>query len=113
MKLLAPEALQHLPAVILPRLIQMFGSTTPPLLVEIHQHASAGNLPAMAQAAHKLKGSCVSLGAEQMGDICKTLQHKGESGDATGIVTLLDELEALYPVTLAALQGLNNNSTKA
>ncbi|MBO0614155.1 Hpt domain-containing protein [Thiothrix fructosivorans] len=106
MKLLAPEALQHLPAVILPRLIQMFGSTTPPLLVEIRQHASAGNLPAMAQAAHKLKGSCVSLGAEQMAEICKTLQHKGECGDAAGISALLEELEGIYPATLAALQTI-------
>jgi HPt (histidine-containing phosphotransfer) domain-containing protein len=106
MKLLAPEALQHLPAVILPRLIQLFGSTTPPLLADIRQHASSSNLPAMGQAAHKLKGSCVSLGAEPMAEICKTLQHKGEQGDATGISALLDELDALYPATLAALQQL-------
>ena len=106
MKLLAPEALQHLPAVILPRLIQMFGSTTPPLLVEIRQHASTGNLPAMAQAAHKLKGSCVSLGAEQMGDICKTLQHKGETNDTCGVDEEIAALTALYPLTLAALQAM-------
>lgn len=106
MQLLAPEALQHLPAVILPRLIQMFGSTTPPMLADMHQHASSGNLLAMAQAAHKLKGSCVSLGAEQMAEVCKTLQHKGEQGDATGIRALLDELDVLYPATLAALQEI-------
>ncbi len=104
MKLLAPEALQHLPAVILPRLIQMFGNTTPAMLADIRQHADAGNLVELGKAAHRLKGSCVSLGAVQMGDICKTLQHKGESGDASGIDALVTELEAIYPATLQELQ---------
>ena len=104
MQLLSPEALQHLPAVILPRLIQLFGSTTPPLLTELRQHTRDGNLPAMAQAAHKLKGSCASLGADPMAEICKTLQHKGEHADNTGINALLDALETLYPATLVELQ---------
>ena len=104
MKLLAPEALQHLPAAILPRLIQMFGSTTPPLLADIRHYANDTNWHAMAQAAHKLKGSCVGLGAEPMAEICKTLQHKGEQSDNTGISALLDELETHYPATLSELQ---------
>lgn len=104
MPLVATEALQQLPAVILPRLIKMFGSTTPAMLADIRQHAHTGNLIELGKAAHKLKGSCVSLGAVPMGDICKTLQHKGESGDASGINTLVAELETLYPATLQALE---------
>jgi HPt (histidine-containing phosphotransfer) domain-containing protein len=104
MQLVATEMLRHLPAVILPRLIALFGSTTPAILADIHQYANSGDLLAMGKAAHKLKGSCVSLGAEPMADICKALQHKGEAGDPTGISTLVDELEGLYPATLAALQ---------
>ncbi|WGZ93903.1 MAG: Hpt domain-containing protein [Candidatus Thiothrix putei] len=104
MPLLATEALQQLPAAILPRLIQLFSSTTPAMLTDIRQHAKSGNLLAMSQTAHKLKGSCISLGAEHMADICKTLQHKGEIGDASNISTLIAELEAIYPQTLQALE---------
>lgn len=104
MSLLVRETLQQLPAVILPRLIQMFGNTTPLMLTDIRQHAHSGNLLAMSQAAHKLKGSCISLGAEHMADICKTLQHKGEIGDTSNINTLITELEAIYPQTLQALE---------
>lgn len=104
MKLLAPEALQQLPAVILPRLIQMFENTTPPLLTEIRHHANDANWHAMAQAAHKLKGSCMSLGAEAMAEICKVLQYKGEQADSSGISPLVDELDKIYPETLAELQ---------
>ncbi|OQX15644.1 MAG: hypothetical protein BWK73_06400 [Thiothrix lacustris] len=104
MPLVATEALQQLPAAILPRLIQLFGSTTPAMLADIRQHAHSGNLIELGKAAHKLKGSCVSLGAVQMGDICKTLQGKGESGDANGVKALIVELDAIYPATLQALQ---------
>ncbi|EIJ36052.1 Hpt domain-containing protein [Thiothrix nivea] len=104
MKLLAHETLQHLPAVILPRLISMFGDTTPALLAEIRQTADSGDLPSMGKAAHKLKGSCASLGAEHMAEICKQLQHKGESNDPEGVSDMVEGLERLYPMTLEALQ---------
>lgn len=106
MKLLALETLQSLPSVILPRLIKMFSDTTPALLDEIRTHTQQGNWLDMAKAAHKLKGSCVSLGAEQMADICKDLQHKGEANDPTGVVGQVEALAALYPLTLNAMQSL-------
>ena len=106
MQLLTPETLRSLPAVILPKLISLFSSTTPPLLTEIRQHATQGEWQAMAQAAHKLKGSCVSLGAEPMANICKSLQHKGETKDSSGVDEEIAALMALYPLTLAALQSM-------
>ncbi|QTR52694.1 Hpt domain-containing protein [Thiothrix unzii] len=106
MQLLTPETLRSLPAVILPKLISLFSSTTPPLLTEIRQHATQGEWQAMAQAAHKLKGSCVSLGAEPMANICKSLQHKGEANDSSGVDEEIATLTALYPLTLAALQAM-------
>ena len=106
MQLLTPETLRSLPAVILPKLISLFSSTTPPLLTEIRQHATQGEWQAMAQAAHKLKGSCVSLGAEPMANICKSLQHKGEANDSSGVDEEIATLTALYPLTLAALQSM-------
>ncbi len=39
MKLLATEALQSLPAVILPRLIALFGSTTPAIIADIRHYS--------------------------------------------------------------------------
>ena len=106
MQILATETLKQLPAAILPRLIAIFASTTPELLVEIQQTATNNDLHGMAQTAHKLKGSCVSLGAEQMADLCKTLQDKGESNDAVDIHTYIAELNKLYPATLTAMQNL-------
>lgn len=104
MSVLANKTLELLPASILPRLIALFASTTPALIAEIQQHAASGNLLAMAQAAHHLKGSCLSLGAENMAELCTELQHKGEAQDKLGIDDFIAELVTSYPVTLAALQ---------
>lgn len=105
MRLFAAETLQRLPAAIVPRLIAMFADTTPTLLAEIRQNARSGNLQAMGKAAHKLKGSCVSLGAERMAEICMELQHKGETQNGAGVEQLVADLAALYPQTLDALQS--------
>lgn len=104
MQLLATETLQVLPPAILPRLISMFDSTTPGMLADIRQHADNGDLPAMGQAAHKLKGSCSSMGAVHMANLCKELQHKGETGDASNVNDMVTELEAIFPATLEALK---------
>lgn len=106
MKLLTPEAIHSLPPAIIPRLITLFGSTTPALLTEIRQYANDGNLPALGKSAHKLKGSCASLGAEHMNYLCMELQHKGETGDPSDIKSLVTQLETIYPATLAAMQAL-------
>lgn len=104
MQLLRPETLRSLPAVILPQLISLFSRTTPQLLAEIRQYAAQGEWQAMAQAAHQLKGSCLSLGADPMANLCQSLQHKGEANDSRGVDAAIAELTALYPLTLAALQ---------
>lgn len=107
MQLLATETLKQLPAAILPRLVKLFSATTPELLTEIQQAAANNDLAAMAEAAHKLKGSCLSLGAEPMAALCKVLQEKGEANDSTGIHAQIDELQRLYPATLNAMQSYN------
>lgn len=106
MQLLAHDMLQQLPASLIPRLIDMFSATTPELLGEIQQTAANGDLLAMSQAAHKLKGSCLSLGAERMAELCQTLQHQGERNDATGMDGYITELVSIYPTTLAAMKSL-------
>lgn len=106
MQLLALNTLKQLPKPILPRLINLFMSTTPDLITEIQQAAAKNDLAVMANAAHKLKGSCLSLGAEQMAAICKELQEKGEANDNTGIQAQVTELSSLYPKTLEAMQTL-------
>ena len=106
MTLLVSEVLAGLPAAVLPRLVKMFGDTTPGMLRDIRQAANAGDWSGMGSAAHRLKGSCVSLGAQRMAEICQTLQHQGEAGEGQGVPGLLDELEDLYQPTFQALQNL-------
>ena len=106
MKILVnPDALEALPDFLIPQLVQVFASTTPPMLQELQQQLAAQDAHAFGQTAHKLKGSCVSLGANAMADICATLQYKGEQQDLKQALALVMELQQLYPATLEALQA--------
>jgi hypothetical protein len=106
MKILVnPEVLASLPDFLIPQLIQVFASTTPPMLQELQQQLATQDAHAFGQTAHKLKGSCVSLGAIAMGELCATLQHKGEQQDLSQAPALVIELQQLYPATLDALQA--------
>ena len=40
-----------------------------------------------------------------MGELCATLQHKGEQQDLSQAPALVIELQQLYPATLDALQA--------
>ena len=104
MNILALNVLQELPASLLPRLVDLFAVTTPNLLAEIQHYQTSGDLQAMGQSAHKLKGSCISLGAQAMAEICHTLQVKGEQQDSAELTELTTQLNDLYPLTLKALQ---------
>jgi hypothetical protein len=103
--LVNPEALEALPDFLIPQLIQVFASTTPPMLQELQQQLMAHDAHAFGQTAHKLKGSCVSLGANAMAEVCATLQYKGEQQDLSQAPVLLKQLQQLYPATLDALQA--------
>lgn len=106
MKILVnPEVLESLPDFLIPQLIQVFTGTTPAMLQELQQQLTAQDAHAFGQTAHKLKGSCVSLGASAMAEICATLQHKGEQQNLTQAASLVLELQQLYPATLDALQA--------
>lgn len=104
MNILALNVFQELPAPLLPRLVDLFMATTPILLKEIQHYQTSGDLQALGQSAHKLKGSCLSLGAQAMAELCHTLQVKGEQQDSAEITELTTQLNDLYPLTLKALQ---------
>jgi HPt (histidine-containing phosphotransfer) domain-containing protein len=69
-------------------LLDLFLAGTPPVLDELRAAAGAGDDEALRRAAHKLKGSCQSIGATFMATLCRSIEA-GE-GDVTGAVAELD-----------------------
>jgi CheY-like chemotaxis protein len=75
-------------------LIDIFLRDAPPRLEAMQQAIAANDAGQLKQAAHALKGSCASLGARRMAELCQILEERGGNaniGNATPFVELLQE----------------------
>jgi two-component system sensor histidine kinase/response regulator len=78
---------------IVDRLVATFLEEVPSRLAALHADAERGDPQAFWRAAHALNGTCRSVGAARMGDICMQLEKLGDSGDLTDAPGLFAELE--------------------
>jgi two-component system sensor histidine kinase/response regulator len=89
---------------IVDQLVDLFVQSTPPLLGELRAAHDAGDRDELRRAAHKLKGSCQSIGATFMATLCRSLETAED-----GVEAMLTELDAAFAPTEAAIrQALND-----
>jgi CheY-like chemotaxis protein/HPt (histidine-containing phosphotransfer) domain-containing protein len=96
-----------------PRLLELFLDRTPPLLEELRRAIERADAGEVRSRAHKLKGSCLAVGAERLALLAAQIQHAAEQGDAgaaeRGLPALLaqwsDVRERLQREQRAALAG--------
>jgi CheY-like chemotaxis protein len=87
------------PALIL-RLLETFARTTPPLLEDLRAAAERGEEKEVRRLAHKLRGSCETLGALRLSQLARELEL-GEGGAAVA-----EQLQPVYRDTLQELEAL-------
>jgi CheY-like chemotaxis protein/HPt (histidine-containing phosphotransfer) domain-containing protein len=63
-----------------------------------------GQLKELAASAHKLKGSALNIGAVRLAEICKRIEIQGKSGEADGLLEMLDQFKKIADETVAALK---------
>ena len=73
---------------IVDQLVDLFLSSTPPLLDELRDAAAGGDRDELKRAAHKLKGSCQNIGATFMATLCRSIETA--EGDVARTVEELD-----------------------
>jgi CheY-like chemotaxis protein/HPt (histidine-containing phosphotransfer) domain-containing protein len=78
---------------IVDRLVATFLEEVPSRLAALHADAERDDPQAFWRAAHALNGTCRSVGAARMGDICMQLERLGDSGDLTAAPGLFAQLE--------------------
>ncbi|HEX5621612.1 MAG TPA: response regulator, partial [Solirubrobacteraceae bacterium] len=84
---------------IVDQLLDLFLSSTPPLLDELRTAVDVGDDDALKRTAHKLKGSCQNIGATFMATLCLSLERDDVDPAAT-----LDQLDDAFVSTEAALR---------
>jgi signal transduction histidine kinase/CheY-like chemotaxis protein/HPt (histidine-containing phosphotransfer) domain-containing protein len=85
-------------------LFQAFQLETPGTIEQIKVAISEKDALQLNKAAHKLKGSCYSIGAMEMGDLSLDLEKQGESGDFTGVAEILEKLESAHLRLVSAFE---------
>ncbi|MEJ2147904.1 MAG: PAS domain S-box protein [Chloroflexota bacterium] len=76
------------------------------LLPDLSEAIASGNAEQARHAAHTLKGSCASMGATELAHLCFEMEMKGKSGDLTGALEILDQIEAMHEKVIEALRAI-------
>jgi len=94
-KAIIPEAAAGQAFLI--EMIDIFTESTPSVIAEIKSAVSNGNAKSLEHFAHRLKGSCINIGARHMITLCETLERIGKSGVvADSNRQIVNELAARY-----------------
>lgn len=81
------------PAVI-HELLQHFQTSTIKIAAELQAAYAAGETAAAGAAAHKLKSSAFSVGAQALGELCAKIEQAGKAGQIDALSMLLPRFEA-------------------
>jgi two-component system sensor histidine kinase/response regulator len=90
---------------ILADYVELFLADVPPRLASLWEAVERGDAQSVEQNAHTLKGSCGSVGARRMAELCEELRGAGASGHLAGISDLLGRLEAEFEHVRTALEA--------
>ena len=74
------------------RLVDLFLAHAPESVHALRQAATAGDVDALRSEAHRLKGSCLNLGADDLRKLCAAIEQAAIAGDLSAVS---DEVEAL------------------
>jgi CheY-like chemotaxis protein/HPt (histidine-containing phosphotransfer) domain-containing protein len=100
-----------------PKVIELVLRHVPNQLDALHHAIDSGEAPDVRAHAHKLKGSCASIGARRMARLSEQLQHAGERGELQGAQERMAALRESFAAVREQLQrelgGAGNRNSAA
>ncbi|HEU5205601.1 MAG TPA: Hpt domain-containing protein [Candidatus Limnocylindrales bacterium] len=70
---------------------------------ELDAAAAAGSVPDLVRPAHSLKSSSLNVGALQLGELCRQLEHDALGGAVADPVARASEVKTAFDAARAAL----------
>ena len=90
---------------VLRQIIQLFLKVTPDALDKIDAGVAGGDMEQVALAAHSLKGSSATIGAETLAELCQQLYMKAKAGDRETAALWAAEVAHCYRETSTAMDA--------
>ena len=91
-------------------LVELFKKQSEDSIHDIQKHFASGNLKELGQAAHKLKGSSLNLGARLLAEKCKELEQLAADQQVIPAVLVNDSLFSILSATVNFFEQENKNS---
>jgi PAS domain S-box-containing protein len=85
------------------KMVDLFGTHTPRDLATIRRAINEGHPGPVIETAHKLKGSCATLAAPRVAELCQKLIAQVSRGSFTGAMMRLDQIEVAFRHAHSAL----------
>lgn len=97
-------------ASFLINLVELFKKQSEDSIHDIQKYYASGNLKELSQAAHKLKGSSLNLGARLLAEKCKALEQLAAEQKVIPAVLVNDSLFSILNATINIFEQKNKNS---
>lgn len=91
-------------------LIDIFLRDAPPRLEAMRQAIAANDAEQLKQAAHALKGSCGSLGAMRMAELCQILEERDDNANVSNATPFIELLLEEFAQVRRALEAERQKS---
>jgi HPt (histidine-containing phosphotransfer) domain-containing protein len=98
---------------ILMKLLETFRRDTPGLIENVPHAIDSSDAKGMSGAAHSLKGSCLTLGAQELGEIAALLEELGRGGNTgeAASAALIDLRDAFARMDVEASRILSSEQS--
>jgi len=88
------------------RLINIFLSSSPPLLDSLQTAIQVAAPESLAKAAHSMKSGSLNMGATVLGELCSRLEKIGRRGSIEEAEDLFARIEIEYGAVVAAFRKI-------
>lgn len=99
-------------AAFVNQVISLFEKQVPAGIVEVQTGLATGDYTLIWQTAHKLKGTCLNIGARKLAELFRLIELKGKNRDNRQLNEMINNLDGIYNQTLVAFRKeLSGEST--
>ena len=84
-------------------ILSHFVDTAPEDFEAIVKAAEDKDIKRTGEAGHKMKSASRAIGADQLADICASIEEAGKNSDLNQAQTLVEDLKAIFDTTLKAI----------
>jgi CheY-like chemotaxis protein/HPt (histidine-containing phosphotransfer) domain-containing protein len=99
-------------SLALAKFVDLYTADAPEQIARLHAAGARQDAAELAVTAHRLTGSSLAIGAVRLSALASKIEVLARSGDVSGAVSLIVDLERAWPATRDALASVNTRAAE-